>query len=96
MPIDFYWQLIRNLTSQTTPMPEDNNCDNQKNILHHARRNFLKQSVAATAIVLVPPAIVNAAKGKLDEKAADFFDQQTVQIEVTTSVGIVDAEPTSP
>jgi xanthine dehydrogenase YagT iron-sulfur-binding subunit len=46
------------------------------------RRNFLKQSSLITALAIAPPAFVNAAASELDEKAAAYFEQLPVAIEV--------------
>ena len=64
-------------------MTQDNaNTRDDKTSLHHARRNFLKQSSLLTALALAPPALMKAAENKLDEKAAELFEKQTLKIEV--------------
>jgi xanthine dehydrogenase YagT iron-sulfur-binding subunit len=56
-------------------MTNDNTADKQEQSgeILEARRQFLKQSSAITAIALVAQALVDAAEKKLDEKAADVF-----------------------
>lgn len=63
-------------------MPEEIDCGENNFSLHHSRRKFFKQSAALTAIALAPPALVNAADGKLDEEGAKLFEQQSLKIEV--------------
>jgi xanthine dehydrogenase YagT iron-sulfur-binding subunit len=46
------------------------------------RRNFLKRSVAATAIALAPSVVVQAAEKGLDEKAAGYFEKRNISLEV--------------
>lgn len=53
-----------------------------KNCLYNARRNFLKQSSLLTALAIAPPALLKAADNKLDEKAAKYFEQQSLQLEI--------------
>jgi xanthine dehydrogenase YagT iron-sulfur-binding subunit len=50
--------------------------------IHHARRKFLKQSSALTALALAPPVLIKAAGNNLDEKAAAYFEKQSLKIEV--------------
>lgn len=74
-------------------MPE-NNCSGKDNkSLHEARRKFLKQSSALTAIVLAPPAIVKAAGNGLDEKAAEYFEKVSVQLKVNGLAHKLSVEP---
>jgi xanthine dehydrogenase YagT iron-sulfur-binding subunit len=61
--------------------------------LHHGRRKFLKQTSALTALVLVPPSLINAAGNNLDEKAAQYFEQQSLQIEVNGVQHELSVEP---
>src|ERR1044071_3593713 len=63
-------------------MSEETNCGAEKFSLHHARRNFLKQSATLTAIALAPTALIKAAHGNLDEEGAKFFEQKKLRIEV--------------
>jgi xanthine dehydrogenase YagT iron-sulfur-binding subunit len=46
------------------------------------RRNFLKQSSLLTALAVAPPALVKAAGSGLDEKAATYFEQVPLSIEI--------------
>ena len=71
----------------------DNNCNNEKESLHHARRKFLKQSSFITAISLAPPSLLKAAENKLDEKASQFFEQQSLQIEINGIQHKLSVEP---
>src|SRR5438067_5583030 len=64
-----------------------------ENSLHHARRKFLKQSAALTAIAIAPPSLIKAADGNLDEKAAQFFEQQSLQIEINGIKHSLSVEP---
>lgn len=74
-------------------MPE-NNCSGKDNkSLHEARRKFLKQSSALTAIALAPPAIVRAAGDQLDEKAAAYFEKISVQLKVNGVAHKLSVEP---
>lgn len=61
--------------------------------LHHARRNFLKQSSLLTGIALAPPALLKAAENNLDEKAAAYFEKQTLKIEVNGKLHQLTVEP---
>ncbi len=65
----------------------------EKEFLHYARRKFLKQSSALTAIALAPPSLIKAAGKKLDEKAAEFFEQQSLQIEINGVNHTLSVEP---
>jgi xanthine dehydrogenase YagT iron-sulfur-binding subunit len=56
--------------------------EDEKYSLHHTRRKFLKQSSALTALALAPPGLIKAAGNKLDEKTAEYFEQQSLKIEV--------------
>lgn len=74
-------------------MPE-NNCSGKDNKgLHEARRKFLKQSSALTAIALAPTAIVKAAGDQLDEKAAAYFEKVSVQLKVNGVAHKLSVEP---
>ena len=74
-----------------------NNNDHQqpdgKIALHHARRNFLKQSSALTALALAPAAVVKAAEKGLDEKAAEFFESKLLELEVNGVSHRLNVEP---
>jgi xanthine dehydrogenase YagT iron-sulfur-binding subunit len=75
-------------------MANDNHCgDNKKETLHQARRKFLKQSSLLTAVALAPPSLLKAAGDNLDEKAAQYFEQQSLQIEVNGIEHKVSVEP---
>jgi len=49
---------------------------------NEARRNFLKQSSLLAALAITPPYLVKAAERGLDEKAAAYFEQEALSIEV--------------
>jgi xanthine dehydrogenase YagT iron-sulfur-binding subunit len=75
-------------------MRNEHDCGNEKEIsLHEARRNFLKQSSALTALIVAPPAFINAAANKLDEKAAGYFEKVSLQLEVNGVQHQLSVEP---
>src|ERR1700733_15191033 len=61
---------------------EDSLGENGKHSLHHARRKFLKQSTAITALALTSPVLTKAAENNFDEKAAEYFEQHSLKLEV--------------
>ena len=63
--------------------------------LHHARRNFLKQTSALTALALAPSVVMKAAEKNVDEKAAAFFEQKDLSIEVNGKAHQLSVEPRS-
>jgi xanthine dehydrogenase YagT iron-sulfur-binding subunit len=64
-----------------------------KDELHHARRNFLKQSSILTALALAPPSLLIAADDNLDEKASALFEKQSLKIEVNGIKHELSVEP---
>lgn len=58
-----------------------------------SRRDFLKQSSILTALAITPVSIVRAAESKLDEKAATFFEQLPLSIEVNGKLHELSIEP---
>ena len=62
--------------------PEDTLREDEKHSLHHARRKFLKQSTAITALALASPVLIKAAENNFDERAAEYFEQQSLKLEV--------------
>ena len=68
-------------------------CKDEKTSLHHARRNFLKQSSLLTALALAPPALLKAAENNLDEKTAEYFEKQSLQIEINGIEHQLSVEP---
>jgi len=75
-------------------MPDDKNCFSDKeNSLHHARRKFLKQSVAVTAIAIAPPSLIKAAENKADEKAAEYFEKQSMELILNGTPKKLNIEP---
>lgn len=69
------------------------NDEEQKNSLHLARRNFLKQTSAITALALAPSVITKAAEKNADEKAAAFFEQKELNLEVNGKMHRLSVEP---
>lgn len=61
--------------------------------LHHARRNFLKQSSALTALALAPAAVLEAAEKNMDEQAAGFFENKVLELEVNGVPHRLNVEP---
>jgi xanthine dehydrogenase YagT iron-sulfur-binding subunit len=61
--------------------------------LHQARRKFLKQSSALTALALAPPGLTKAAGNNLDEKAAAYFEQQSLRVEINGVQHELSVEP---
>jgi len=75
-------------------MAHENDCNkDEKESLHHARRKFLKQSSALTALALASPALIKASGDNLDEKAAEYFEKQSLQIEVNGIQHKLSVEP---
>ncbi len=72
---------------------ENNNQQDQKVVLHKSRRNFLKQSSLLTALAIAPPSLLKAADNNLDEKAAQFFEQQSLELEVNGIAHQLSVEP---
>lgn len=64
-------------------MTEDHSSEHEeRSSLHHARRNFIKQSVGVAALALAPPTFIKAATDRLDEKVSDYLTQESIQLEV--------------
>lgn len=57
------------------------------------RRNFIKQSSLLTALAVAPPSLVKAAASEIDERAAAFFEQVPVSIEVNGTTHKLSLEP---
>ena len=74
-------------------MIDEKECKDEKAPLHHSRRNFLKQSSLLTALAIAPPALIHAAGNKLDEKAAEYFEQQSLQLEINGIEHQLSVEP---
>jgi len=60
---------------------------------NEGRRNFLKQSSLLTALAVAPPYLVKAAESEWDEKAAAFFQQVPLSIEVNGTRHQLSIEP---
>jgi xanthine dehydrogenase YagT iron-sulfur-binding subunit len=58
-----------------------------------SRRNFLKKSSLLTALALTPAAIIKASDKNLDEKMAQYFEQQSLQLEVNGISHELSVEP---
>ena len=75
-------------------MDENNVSGNdEKILLHHARRKFLKQSSAITALAIAPPTLIKAAGNNLDEKASALFEKKSLQIEINGIQHKLSVEP---
>ncbi len=74
-------------------MIDEKACKDEKASLHNARRNFLKQSSLLTALAIAPPALLKAAGNNLDEKAAQYFEQQSLQLEINGIEHQLSVEP---
>lgn len=60
---------------------------------HGSRRKFLKQSSLLTALAVAPPCLVKAAGSELDEKAAVYFEQMPLSLEVNGVLHKLSVEP---
>lgn len=58
-----------------------------------SRRRFLKQTSLATALAATPPFLVKAADSQWDEKAATYFEQVPLAIEVNGTRHQLNVEP---
>jgi len=74
-------------------MRKENTPDEEKDEAHLARRKFLKQSTALTAIAFATPALVSAANNNLDEKAAGYFEKVALKLEVNGKPYNLSVEP---
>lgn len=74
-------------------MTDDKTCNENSDHLHQARRNFLKQTTVLTAIALTPAALIKAAGNEMDEKAAEYFEKVSLQIEVNGVPHKLSVEP---
>jgi xanthine dehydrogenase YagT iron-sulfur-binding subunit len=61
--------------------------------LDESRRTFLKQSSLLTALAVAPPLLGKAAESQLDEKAAAFFEQLPLSVEVNGITHKLSIEP---
>lgn len=69
--------------------------DEEKSSLHHARRNFLKQTSAITALAFAPSVVVKAAGENTDEKIAALFEQKDISLDVNGKSYDLSVEPRS-
>ncbi|MEJ7673677.1 MAG: (2Fe-2S)-binding protein [Chitinophagaceae bacterium] len=75
-------------------MAPDSECDNNDQLsAPNPRRKFLKQSSALTALALASPALLKATGNNLDEKVAEYFEKQSLQIEVNGIKHKLSVEP---
>ncbi len=75
-------------------MAPDSECDNNDQLSSpNPRRKFLKQSSALTALALASPALLKATGNNLDEKVAEYFEKQSLQIEVNGIQHKLSVEP---
>ncbi|MEJ7625250.1 MAG: 2Fe-2S iron-sulfur cluster-binding protein [Ferruginibacter sp.] len=74
-------------------MNQDKTGTNKDQALSNSRRNFLKQSSALTVLALASPAILKATENELDEKGAQYFEKQTLQLEVNGKPYNLQVEP---
>ena len=75
-------------------MAPDSECDNYDQLsAPNPRRKFLKQSSALTALALASPALLTATGNNLDEKVAEYFEKQSLQIEVNGIQHKLSVEP---
>ena len=61
--------------------------------LSESRRNFVKQSSLLSALAVAPTSLVKAAESNFDEKAAAYFEQLQLSIEVNGTKHNVSVEP---
>src|SRR5688500_16143431 len=71
----------------------ENSSEEEKEGAHLARRKFLKQSTALTAIAFATPALAKAANEKLDEKVAGYFEKVPLKLEVNGKAYDLNVEP---
>jgi xanthine dehydrogenase YagT iron-sulfur-binding subunit len=75
-------------------MAPDSECDkNDQLSASNPRRKFLKQSSALTALALASPALLKATGNNFDEKVAEYFEKQSLQIEVNGIKHKLSVEP---
>ena len=75
-------------------MAPDSECENNDQLsTPNPRRKFLKQSSALTALALASPALLTATGNNLDEKVAEYFEKQSLQIEVNGIKHKLSVEP---
>ena len=81
---------------KTISMTEKEVCEVQnflEQLPKESRRNFLKKSSLLTALALTPVAIIKASDKNLDEKMAQYFEQQSLQLEVNGVSHELSVEP---
>jgi xanthine dehydrogenase YagT iron-sulfur-binding subunit len=69
------------------------NYQQEEHSANEGRRNFLKQSSILTALVVTPPALVKAAGAGLDEKAAGYFEQASLPLDINGITHNLSIEP---
>ncbi len=65
----------------------------EKSCTNESRRAFLKNTSLLTGLALAPPALVKAAGEKWDEKAAAYFEQVPLQLEINGTPHKLSVEP---
>src|SRR5687767_1970626 len=60
---------------------------------NEGRRSFLKQSSILTALAVTPASLIKAAELKLDEKAAAYFEQVPLSLEINGTKHQLSVEP---
>jgi xanthine dehydrogenase YagT iron-sulfur-binding subunit len=66
---------------------------NETEKLKATRRAFLKTSTLLTGLALAPAALVKAAEENVDEKAAQYFERVSLQLEVNGTAHNLSVEP---
>lgn len=69
--------------------------DEEKYSHQNARRNFLKQTSALTALAFAPAVVVKAAEENADEKVAAMFEQKNISLEINGKLHELSVEPRS-
>ncbi|TCJ19594.1 (2Fe-2S)-binding protein [Flaviaesturariibacter flavus] len=72
-------------------LPPGNSAEN--NPAHEGRRSFIKKASLLAALAAAPPGLVKAAESDWDEKAAAFFEQVPLSIEVNGIAHRLSVEP---
>ncbi len=74
-------------------MADHKTVDDTQGPFNNSRRNFLKQSSALTALAIASPVLVEASEKKVDNFAAEFFEKQTLSLEVNGKAYTLQVEP---
>ena len=68
-------------------------CNEERNCADESRRDFLKQSSLLTAIAVTPSTLLKAAKEQWDEKAAAFFENVSLSLNINGKEHALTIEP---